>query len=120
MQTQTNQHTQESQGGLQEISSPSSDCPSNNSNTKDYDKAHNPQFFSSWPSKPVQGSDPFSIVKSSDECQLVVRQSSIASFQNLSIGDCTSVCDSQFSHYNPSINEPFVSTDADSDEKEMH
>ena len=31
-----------------------------------------------------------------------------------------SVCDSHFSHYNPSINEPFVSDDADPEEKEMH
>ena len=31
-----------------------------------------------------------------------------------------SVCDSQFSHYNPSINEPFVSENADPEEKEMH
>jgi hypothetical protein len=50
----------------------------------------------------------------------MMRQSSIASFHNLSIGDCTSLCDSQYSHYNPSINEPVVSTDADSDEKEIH
>lgn len=50
----------------------------------------------------------------------MMRQSSIASFHNLSIGDCNSVCDSQYSHYNPSINEPMVSTDADSDEKEIH
>ena len=40
------------------------------------------------------------------------------SFQ-LSIGDCTSIGESQ-SHYNPCINEPFISEDADSDEKEMH
>ena len=31
-----------------------------------------------------------------------------------------SVNDSQFSHYNPSINEPFVSDNADPEEKEMH
>ena len=48
------------------------------------------------------------------------RQSSIASFQNLSIDGSMSVCDSQFSHYNPSINEPFVSANADPEEKEMH
>jgi len=42
MQTQKNQLTQGSQGGLQDISSPSSDTPSNNSNTKDYDQTHNP------------------------------------------------------------------------------
>ena len=59
--------------------------------------------------------DPFGLKNS-----LVHRQSSILSFQNLSIGDCTSVTDSQYSHYNPSINEPFVSDDADPDEKEMH
>ena len=51
---------------------------------------------------------------------MVHRQSSILSFQNLSIGDCTSMADSQYSHYNPSINEPFVSDDADPEEKEMH
>lgn len=48
------------------------------------------------------------------------RQSSILSFQNLSIGDCNSVCDSQFSHYNPAINEPFVSEDASPEEVAMH
>ena len=31
-----------------------------------------------------------------------------------------SVNDSQFSHYNPSISEPFVSDNADPVEKEMH
>lgn len=31
-----------------------------------------------------------------------------------------SVCDSTYSHYNPSINEPFVSADADPEEKAMH
>ena len=36
------------------------------------------------------------------------------------MGECTSVNDSQFSHYNPSINEPFISEDADPEEKEMH
>ena len=48
------------------------------------------------------------------------RQSSILSYQGLSIDGSMSVCDSQFSHYNPSINEPFVSEDADPEEKEMH
>lgn len=48
------------------------------------------------------------------------RQSSIMSFQNLSIDGSMSVCDSQYSHYNPSINEPFVSDDADPEEKAMH
>ena len=48
------------------------------------------------------------------------RQSSILSFQNLSIGDCTSVCDSQYSHLTPSINEPYVSEDATAEEKAMH
>lgn len=50
----------------------------------------------------------------------VHRQNSIISYQNLSVGDCTSVTDSQFSHYNPSVNEPYVSDDADPAEKEMH
>ena len=31
-----------------------------------------------------------------------------------------SLCDSEYSQYNPSINEPFISVDAMSDEKEMH
>lgn len=48
------------------------------------------------------------------------RQRSIISFENLSINGSMSVCDSHFSHYNPSINEPFVSEDADPEEKEMH
>ena len=48
------------------------------------------------------------------------RQSSFLSFQALSIDDCNSVCDSQFSHYNPAINEPFVSEDASPDEVAMH
>ena len=48
------------------------------------------------------------------------RQESFLSFQALSIGDCNSVCDSQFSHYNPAINEPFVSEDASPDEVAMH
>ena len=48
------------------------------------------------------------------------RQASILSFQNLSIDDCGSVCDSQYSHFNPSINEPFVSEDATHEEKSIH
>jgi hypothetical protein len=60
--------------------------------------------------------DPFTRPLNED----VLRQSSILSFTNLSIGDCTSVNDSQFSHYNPSINEPFVSENADPEEKAMH
>jgi len=48
------------------------------------------------------------------------RQLSSLSFQNLSIDGSMSVCDSQYSHYNPSINEPFVSDDADPQEKQMH
>lgn len=66
--------------------------------------------------------DPFGVRKFCEDNNsgLVLRQNSILSFQNLSIGDCTSVGDSQFSHYNPSINEPFVSEDADPEEKEMH
>jgi hypothetical protein len=65
--------------------------------------------------------DLFGLNKLSHETHsLVQRQSSILSFQNLSVGDCTSVADSQFSHYNPSINEPYVSEDADPAEKEMH
>ena len=31
-----------------------------------------------------------------------------------------SLCDSEFSQYNPSINEPFISEDADPEEKEIH
>ena len=31
-----------------------------------------------------------------------------------------SVCDSQYSHFNPSINEPVLSMDADPEEREMH
>ena len=31
-----------------------------------------------------------------------------------------SLCDSEFSQYNPSINEPFISEEADPEEKEMH
>ncbi len=65
-------------------------------------------------------SDPFDIKDFAAEASHFQRQSSILSFQNLSIGDCNSVCDSQFSHYNPAINEPFVSEDASPDEVEMH
>ena len=50
----------------------------------------------------------------------VQRRSSILSFQNLSIDGGLSACDSQFSHYNPSINEPFVPDDASAEEREMH
>ena len=48
------------------------------------------------------------------------RQSSVLSFQNLSIDGSMSVCDSQYSHYNPSINEPVISVDADPEEREIH
>ena len=48
------------------------------------------------------------------------RQSSVLSFQNLSIDGSMSVCDSQYSHYNPSINEPVVSVNADPEEREIH
>ena len=66
--------------------------------------------------------DPFGLKTNAfnGNSSFVQRQSSILSFQNLSVGDCTSINDSQYSHYNPSINEPFVSEDADPDEKEMH
>ena len=57
---------------------------------------------------------------SEEESYMLMRKSSILSYQNLSIGDCTSVNDSQYSLYNPSINEPFVSDDADPEEKAMH
>ena len=51
----------------------------------------------------------------------IQRQNSIASsFQNLSLNDGLSINDSQYSIYNPSINEPFVPDDADPLEKEMH
>ena len=49
------------------------------------------------------------------------RKNSMLSFQNLSIGDCTSICgDSTYSHYNPSINEPYVSDEATPEERAMH
>ena len=48
-----------------------------------------------------------------------MRQASFASFQNLSF-DCTSVNESQFSHYNPSVNEPCVFDVEDQTEREMH
>lgn len=72
------------------------------------------------PPKIIRDVDPFGFKNFNVSSSFVQRQSSILSFQNLSVGDCTSVNDSQFSHYNPSINEPFVSEDADPDEKEMH
>ena len=53
------------------------------------------------------------------ELQLAARNRQ-DSFNNLSIGDCTSVDDSTYSHFTPSINEPFVSDAADPQEKEMH
>ena len=64
--------------------------------------------------------EPFIIKKFDIGEDRLQRQSSILSFQNLSIGDCTSVCDSQYSHLTPSINEPFVSEDATAEEKAMH
>lgn len=48
------------------------------------------------------------------------RQSSIASFQNLSIGDFQSACESQASHYCPSVNEHVIPVDATEEEREMH
>ena len=50
----------------------------------------------------------------------VAQQSSTASFLNLSINDCESAVGSQYSQYNPSINEPLVEDDATPDEKQMH
>ena len=58
--------------------------------------------------------------KESDAGNGFQRQSSFLSYQNLSIDGRMSLCDSEFSQYNPSINEPFISDDADPDEKEMH
>ena len=40
------------------------------------------------------------------------RQSSFLSYQNLSIDGRMSLCDSEYSQYNPSINEPVISVDA--------
>ena len=51
----------------------------------------------------------------------IKRRNSMLSFKNLSINDCTSICgDSTYSHYNPSINEPYVSDEATPEERAMH
>lgn len=65
------------------------------------------------------GEDPFEGIRDfNGEAAAIQRQSSILSFQNLSIGE--SICDSQYSHYTPAINQPFVSEDASPEEREMH
>ena len=49
-----------------------------------------------------------------------MRKSSFASFQNLSVGADTSVNDSEYSHYNPVVNEPVIYDNTDPSEKAMH
>ena len=61
-----------------------------------------------------------SVVLDEDKTRVQRQNSMASSFQNLSLNDAMSVNDSQHSHYNPSINEPFISADADLLEKEMH
>ena len=69
---------------------------------------------------PIFNNDQINYKKNDEEEGTYLRQSSILSFQNLSIGDTTSMCASEYSHYNPSINEPFVSDNADPQERAMH
>lgn len=64
--------------------------------------------------------DPFGIGRH-HESEAMKRQSSmLSSFQNISLFDCNSVDDSQLSHYQPSINEPYVDHDASPEVKAMH
>ena len=68
-----------------------------------------------------KGPDPFQQMRAfEDDGAAMKRQLSIASFQNLSLNDCNSICDSQFSHYNPSVNEIFIPEEADEDERAIH
>jgi len=53
--------------------------------------------------------------------ELLCRQTSLASFQNLSIShDAISDRASQLSSYEPVINKPYVDEDASAEEKEIH